>query len=64
MLFKAGVTGLANKVRRKTPYEGLHTFLGLTYDALHNGAVPPVTFDDMDRTIRLTEALLDPRNRL
>ena len=63
-LMKSSVSGFRNKVLQKTPYEGLRTFLDQTYDALRSGKEPPVTFDDMDRSSRLIEALLDEANRV
>jgi predicted dehydrogenase len=63
-LAKASVVGFKNKVMQHTPYEGLATFLDRTYAALQAGAEAPVTFDDMDRTSRLIDALLDERNRM
>jgi predicted dehydrogenase len=63
-LVKAGLVGLKDKILQKTPYEGLHRFLGLTYEALVRQTPPPVTRDDMDRTSRLIEALLSEDHRL
>jgi predicted dehydrogenase len=57
-LAKASVVGFKNKVMQHTPYEGLATFLDRTYAALRAGTEPPVTFDDMDRTSRLVDALV------
>lgn len=61
-LMKAGVSGFRNKVLQKTPYEGLRTFLGVTYEAIAGGTEPPVTFEDMDGASRLVDALLDEAN--
>jgi predicted dehydrogenase len=63
-LVGAGVRGFTNKVMQKTPYEGLQTFLRRTYAALADGTEPPVTFDDMDRAMRLIDALLAEENRI
>ena len=63
-MMKAAVGGFRNKVMQHTPYEGLGTFLGRTYDALRTGREPPVTYADMDRASRLIDALLDERNRV
>jgi len=63
-LTRAGVAGFWNKVMQNTAYAGLHTFLSQTYEALCQGAEPPVSFTDMDRASRLIDALLDERNRL
>jgi predicted dehydrogenase len=63
-LMKSAVRGFRNKVMQHTPYEGLKTFLGRTYNALRSGEEPPVTYTDMDRASRLIDALLDERNRV
>jgi hypothetical protein len=63
-MMKAAVGGFRNKVMQHTPYEGLGTFLGRTYDALRTGGEPPVTYADMDRASRLIDALLDENNRV
>lgn len=56
-------SNLRNKLMQRTPYEGLHTFLHWTYDALKRDAEPPVTFDDMDRASRLIDQMLLEGNR-
>ncbi|MCC6697214.1 MAG: Gfo/Idh/MocA family oxidoreductase [Candidatus Hydrogenedentes bacterium] len=63
-LARASVTGFLNKVRRKTPLEGIQTFLEETYQALRTGAPVPVTYEDMDRTMRLMDALLAEENQI
>lgn len=63
-LKRAARRNLVNKVMQKTPYEGLQTFLDLTYRSLLDNTEPPVTHDDMARTIDLIEALLDEANRI
>ena len=63
-LKRAARRNLMNKVMQKTPYEGLHTFLDLTYRSLQDWTEPPVTHDDMVRTIDLIEALLAEANRI
>ncbi len=63
-LVRDGALNFKNKIMQKTPYEGLQTFLRETYDALKSGGTPPVTFDDMDRTSRLIDALLDPASQV
>lgn len=63
-MMKSAVRGFRNKVMQQTPYEGLWTFLGRTYDALREGREPPVTYADMDRASRLIDALLDEKNRI
>jgi len=47
-----------NKIRQRTPYEGLQVFLDRTYLALQEGTDLPVNYRDMDHTLQLTEALL------
>lgn len=59
---RSGVGGLWSKIAGRTGYEGLERFIHLTYDAIENGGEMPVTFDDMDRTSRLIDALLAPEN--
>jgi hypothetical protein len=49
---------------QQTPYEGLHTFLGRVYAALRDGGEMPVGFDDIDRTLRLVDELLEEGNRV
>ena len=63
-LAQASVTGFLNKVRRKTPLEGMQTFLARTYDALRTGAELPVSHEDMDRTTQLMDALIAEENRV
>ena len=63
-LKRAAWANLKNKVLRRTPYEGLHTFLHRTYQALRRGGELPVTYEDMERTSRLIGALLDEANRI
>jgi predicted dehydrogenase len=57
-------TNLTNKLMQRSPYEGLHTFLHWTYEALRTNAEPPVTFDDMDRASRLIDQMLMEGNRV
>lgn len=58
-LKKAARRNFADKVMQRTPYEGLQTFLGKTYAAIDEGGVMPVGYDDIDRTLRLIDALED-----
>jgi len=51
-----------DKIRQRTPYEGLQVFLEHTYRALQEGTEPPVSYRDMDHTLQLTEALLSKVN--
>jgi predicted dehydrogenase len=53
----ASIGGFKDNVMQKTPYEGLHTFLGRTYAALVKGEAMPVSFEEMDRVSRLIDAL-------
>ena len=52
--------GFKDKILGRGPYEGLHRFLDLTYQALRAGTEPPVSYEDMARVLQLTEALLEP----
>jgi predicted dehydrogenase len=63
-LVGASASGFANKVMQKTPLEGLGTFLDRTYEALRQNTEPPVSYDDMDRTSQLVDALLDKENQI
>lgn len=57
-----GVAGVWRKIRNRTAYEGLDRFLNATYDALRDGSELPVSFDQMDQTSRLIDALLSEAN--
>jgi predicted dehydrogenase len=63
-LIRASFRGFKDKILQKTPYEGLHTFLGRTYEALATGESPPVSITDMVRTSELVEALLCEVNQV
>jgi predicted dehydrogenase len=63
-VLRAGAGGFWNKFMQRTAYEGLQTFLSRTYEALHRGDEPPVSFTDMDRVSRLIDALLDEANQI
>lgn len=52
-----------NKIMQKTPYEGMHRLLDETYQALIDGKEPPISFQDIERTNRLVNALLTVENR-
>jgi len=60
--------GSAGNFRRKllqqTPYEGLHTFLGMTYHALVDGGQPPVTYEQMRATSHLIDAMVSKAARV
>jgi predicted dehydrogenase len=59
-----GISGIWQKIRNRTAYEGLERFLQLTYVALRTGRELPVGFDDMDRTSQLIDLLLASENRV
>ncbi len=63
-LVGASFGNLRNKLMQRSPYEGLHTFLSWTYEALQQDVEPPVTFDDMDRASRLIDQMLLEGNRV
>ena len=52
-----------NKIMQKTPYEGMHRLLNQTYQALIEDKAPPISFEDMERTNRLVNALINAENR-
>ena len=52
------------KVMQITPYEGLAHLLDKTYYALARGQELPIGFQQMERTLRLIEALLAEENRV
>lgn len=56
-LARAAVGGFSAKLRGPAIYSGIATFLEHTYDAWQEGAVPPVTHDDVVETARLVEEL-------
>lgn len=63
-LMRASTTNFWNKVMQKSAYEGLHSLLQQTYEALLAGQPLPVSFEDMERTSQLVEALLAEENRI
>lgn len=63
-LVGASFATLRNKFLQMSPYEGLYTFLGRTYDALTSDTEPPVTFRDMDRASRLIDRMLSEEGRI
>jgi predicted dehydrogenase len=63
-LMRASVRNFGRKIMQRTPYEGLHRLLDETYTALINGNPPPISFEDMERTSRLVDALLAEANRV
>lgn len=62
-LIGASFTNFNRKIMQKTPYEGMHRLLDETYEALIDGKEPPISFQDMERTNRLVNALLLEANR-
>jgi predicted dehydrogenase len=46
-----------DKIAQHTPYHGMHTFLGLVYDALRDGAPPPLSFAEIDACALLVDRL-------
>ncbi|NJN88848.1 MAG: Gfo/Idh/MocA family oxidoreductase [Leptolyngbyaceae cyanobacterium SL_7_1] len=63
-LMRASTTNFWNKVMQRTAYEGLHTMLQQTYEALSTNQPLPIRFEDMERTSQLVEALLAEENRI
>jgi predicted dehydrogenase len=63
-LMQRSVRNFGWKIMQRSPYEGLHCLLDQTYEALANGNPPPITYDDMERTSRLVEAILEEKNRI
>jgi len=63
-LVGSGFGGIWSKIRNRGAYEGLSRFLELTYAALQNGQEPPVSYRQMDATIRLVDRLLAEENRV
>ncbi len=57
-LIRAGVRGFWNKVMQVTPYEGLHTLLDESYEALVSGVEPPVSREHSLAAARLLDALV------
>ena len=57
-LMASSVRNFVDKVMRKTPYEGLHRFLRLTYAALEEDGEPPVGYQDMNRASQLVDMLV------
>lgn len=58
-LVRAGVVGVKDKILQRSVYEGLVKFLELTYDAIRDGEEPPVTHEDIDRSLILIDRLLE-----
>ncbi len=64
ILKRAARRNLFQKIMQVTPYEGLRSFLELTYDALASGDTLPVGYEDMVGALGLIEKLLDEGNRI
>lgn len=62
-LIQATFRNFRNKIMQKTPYEGLHTLLTQVYEALATDQEPPITYDEMERTSRLIDALVYNESR-
>jgi predicted dehydrogenase len=53
----AGVRNAGRKLVQQSALEGLQRFLTLTYQAIVDDRAPPVSFDDIDRSLGLIERL-------
>jgi predicted dehydrogenase len=62
-LMKASVRNFRRKIMQRTPYEGLKILLDRTYTALINGTPLPISYEDMERTSRLIDALVAEENQ-
>ncbi len=62
-LVGASMRNFRRKIMQRTVYEGLHRLLDLTYEALIDDTPPPISFEDMERTNRLVNALLSEDTR-
>jgi predicted dehydrogenase len=60
----ASFTNFRNKIMQKTVYEGIHRLLDKTYEAVIEGKAPPISFEEMERTHHLINALLLEANRV
>ena len=57
-LVGAAAGGLRNKILQRSPYHGLHRFVGLVYDSLLTGSAMPVPSTDIRRSCRLIDELV------
>jgi predicted dehydrogenase len=57
-LVGSSVRNFKRKILQQTPYEGLYQLLAKTYEALTEETELPISFEDMDRTSRLIDALV------
>ncbi|MDX2099391.1 MAG: Gfo/Idh/MocA family oxidoreductase [Leptolyngbyaceae cyanobacterium bins.59] len=62
-LMQSSVRNFRNKIMQRSPYEGLHSLLAQTYEALISNQPLPIQFKDMERTNRLVERLLAEGDR-
>jgi hypothetical protein len=62
-LVRASLRNLFDKLQQKGSYQGLERLLDGAYRALLDGTQPPVSFEDMDRTSRLIDALIAAGNK-
>lgn len=60
-LVSASVRNFYRKVMQITPYEGLSKLLDKTYYALAHGQDLPISYQQMERTLSLIEALLNEK---
>ncbi len=63
-LFRDGVANVGRKIMQRTPYEGLHRMLAMTYEALATGGELPVTVSDMRATSRLVDSIIADKVRI
>ena len=59
---RAAVVGLKDKVMQRSAYDGLRHFLALAYEGFRGGEAP-VTFQDVNASTSLIDALLEARKR-
>lgn len=59
----SGFGSVWQKIRNRTAYEGLASFLAATYHAMREGSALPVDYHHMDRASRLIDCLLDSEHR-
>lgn len=56
-LIVAGLRNIQRKLLQQGALEGVQRFLMLTYQAIRDGADPPVSFEDMDRSLGVIDLL-------
>ena len=57
-LVNASARNFKDKIMQRSAYEGLHVLVERVYDALQDGRAMPVSFDDMNSTSALVDALV------